>query len=656
MEQPMNISSTVPNTGSLGADRSNATAAVSGTGPDRSVGAHGCPRTARDSVLQFLNGETRQVWARDRATGVPVFIGEGMAGVLRQRARTEWSCIVPGCDSPISTRGGSKRDHFFHLTGVEHEGGAESQNHLAGKAMLARWASEEVAGAATVVEEQTVKNPESQIHRRPDVMITWHGSDDRVAFEVEYKSFDESAWAAKQRDLDHEAIRCVWLVGHTRIGLIAPARPHRGPGHYLRVSRFCRALSRAGRHVLIINPVTRQIGTLAGDDDLTSRSNPNTAHAYLGVDDLDDCDLDPGLGIITPTMRLIDTAQAEAAQRRAVRERREVEARTRQAELEEARQAARRRRDDWLHSSLRTRLLSRWGHVPKVLAEQHLGSAYVHADIEHWHAVIYETQIHSTELGSVFTADDCWSALNQHGIAASSNPAHRIRAMESFLSTLQRHGLITRVGRSRWRVRTSIDVMISRQRAAEQAAYDAQRVRQREHLAEERAIAQIAEDRQKARRDRITAQDTAWKQSTTYRHVRDRYGEVPRCISWPNTYLTEAIAVPPALWRALICLRLIADAPAGTTFTVHNARDLLRKEGVPFDAPRASVDAAVAHYLYNLCQRGILARSEPTYQTTGHDLLSHRVSDRDRHHAQQHELVFVDGSSDRSDHCDRRPD
>lgn len=209
-----------------------------------------------EAVAAFLDRETRQVWARHRITRAPIFIAPGSAAEVRKTARAEWTCLVPECDELISTRGGSKRDHFFHVAAVEHPGGPEGASHLASKAMLAQWASREASVGAVVAEEQSIKNVELELNRRPDVLVTWPEGR-RLALEVEYKHFPAELWAAKQTDFDREGVAATWLVGHTRVQLdptFASA---------VRVPALGRTLAATDRHVLVVNPVTRQIGTLA---------------------------------------------------------------------------------------------------------------------------------------------------------------------------------------------------------------------------------------------------------------------------------------------------------------------------------------------------------------------------------------------------------
>jgi hypothetical protein len=72
-------------------------------------------RHGSQAVNAFLNQEVAQVWALDRETAEPRFLDRGEADAVRAVAKERWRCPVPGCEGPISTRGGSRRDHFFHV-------------------------------------------------------------------------------------------------------------------------------------------------------------------------------------------------------------------------------------------------------------------------------------------------------------------------------------------------------------------------------------------------------------------------------------------------------------------------------------------------------------------------------------------------------------
>lgn len=390
-----------------------------------------------EAVAAFLDRETRQVWARHRITGEPVFVAPGAAAEVRETARAEWTCLVPGCEEVISTRGGSKRDHFFHVTAVEHSGGPEGANHLASKAMLAQWAVREAHGGADVAEEQSIKNVELELNRRPDVLVTW-STGQRLALEVEYKHFPAELWAAKQTDLDRDGVTVTWLVGHTRVQLdpkLASA---------VRLPALGRTLAAADRHVLVINPVTRQIGTLAGDSRFTTRLRNWDSIAWLRIDDLDSCVLDPDQGLVTPTMRRIDAA-IKGASRAAAEEIAAERAIEEALEKEEQRQHA-----AW-HASQARRLVHRvWGNSPRLLRDPSDHDWAIEAIPVHWHTVLYQAVIHN-ELGRGFALDDCWDALRAASITWTPDEDYALKALASYLNTFVDAGLVTPVGPGRWR-------------------------------------------------------------------------------------------------------------------------------------------------------------------------------------------------------------
>lgn len=395
-----------------------------------------------EAVAAFLDRESRQVWARHRITGEPVFIAPGAAAEVRKTARAEWTCLVPECEELISTRGGSKRDHFFHVTAVEHPGGPEGVNHLASKAMLAQWAAREASGGAIVVEEQSIKNIELELNRRPDVLVTWP-TGQRLALEVEYKHFPAELWAAKQTDLVREGVTVTWLVGHTRVQLdpkFASA---------VRVPALGRTLAAADRHVLVINPVTRQIGTLAGDRRFTTRLKWDST-AWLRVDELDACVLDPHKGLVTPTMRRIDAAIKGAA--RAAAE----EAADERAIEEALEEEEHRRRAAWLASRARRLVHRVWGNSPRLLRDSSGDDWAIEAIPVHWHTVLYEALIYN-RLGRDFALEDCWTALRTASITWTHDGDYALKALMSCLDTFVDAGLVMPVGPDRWRACGRID-------------------------------------------------------------------------------------------------------------------------------------------------------------------------------------------------------
>lgn len=355
----------------------------------------------------FLAGETRQVWALRRDTGAPVYLDVGEAAAMRDFAKAHLRCLYPGCEATLSTRGGSKRDHFFHLGAVPHETGRETENHLAAKVMLADWLRRQAPEGATVHEEETIKNPATSVHRRPDVLATGQ-TGRRVAYEVEYKSWPIAEWEQKQVDLDSEDVVCLWLIGHTRVR--SGIAEHES-SNLVRVPALAAEIARRGTPLLVVNPGTREVGTLtdrAGDRRYDGRGEI----AWLQVDALDECRFSPTFGIRTPSMLVI-----EAADRR-------------RAEIEAQRQAQRGQwAAAWQASPVRAAFASRWDLVPEDLVTGareiwRETSPAIAASPKHWAGAIYEDLIRDRR--EPFRMAQVLEVLTAHGIAydrAQAGPA-----------------------------------------------------------------------------------------------------------------------------------------------------------------------------------------------------------------------------------------
>jgi hypothetical protein len=304
-------------------------------------------RHAAADLAEFASGEAAQVVARDLRDGRLVFLPRGSADEVRPVAVEHYACPVPGCDAPqpISTRGGSRRDHFWHRRPHAHPGGLESLHHFQAKHLVAEWAREAArsSGVAVVVNEEQWS---PDVRRRPDVLATWPNGR-RVAFEVEYKSFPVAAWRAKDDAYRAAGITPVWLFGHAPERYLKPERrqgrerPEGEPGLF-RLTALTASAAQRGAPVLFINPVLAKVGTLwdAGErlEDVRAegpywavqrsrrvgvpiaiRPDP-TASFDLALDALADCLLDPQLGLVTPTTRAIAT-EAERVHAAAIEDR-----------------------------------------------------------------------------------------------------------------------------------------------------------------------------------------------------------------------------------------------------------------------------------------------------------------------------------------------
>lgn len=292
---------------------------------DMSVVGHPGPGMLRG----FLDSDYRQVWAVHRLTGERIYLAPGQAAEVREIARREWRCPTPGCHAQISTRGGSRRDHFFHVNAGHGHSRGESDWHLQAKAMLAQWAT--VRGGSDVVatEEETVKSIDGRLSRRADLMVTWTDDRRKVAFEVEYKALTAEAWEAKQADYRSQGIFCVWMFGHVRRHLRLRPQPsawsEAKPWDYVKWTPATRAVGVAELPVLFVNPVERSIATLVHHGARADSSRPGdwwrqpqrfgVRLAYPGdafsvathwprivIDSIDACQLDRRWGLVTPTM------------------------------------------------------------------------------------------------------------------------------------------------------------------------------------------------------------------------------------------------------------------------------------------------------------------------------------------------------------------
>lgn len=398
-------------------------------------------------VEAFLSRDLRQVWAVDRTTGEPHFLPDGDADKVRETARAQWKCPIPDCTTQISTRGGSRRDHFFHVgsgVGVSH---GESAAHLSAKAMIARWARTKAGPGWRVAEEVGLKDEQTRFNRRPDVLAT--DGTTQIAFEVEYKQFAPNDWARKQADFDDNDVTGVWLLGHPRIRALRPAPGVTLPAHRVDVPVLAQAWARAGRVVLVVNPVEQMVGVLLEHDPHTAqpvlRLSPWSTTGWLAVDRLADCDFDPVHGIITPTMRrmLVDEAAAQVAQEAAERARKvkdETDAALREQKRQRIEVLQREQAAEWEVHPLRQTLLDRWGSLPDVLTARLHAPWGVWADETHWHAVIYERLIHDRRVWFPFSAIE--AAFAEAGIRTHTNSKAVYHSVLTYLEHLERRGYI----------------------------------------------------------------------------------------------------------------------------------------------------------------------------------------------------------------------
>ncbi len=564
---------------------------------------HGCELPAEVDPLviaSFLAGEKRQVWALRRDTHEPVFLSEGHAESMRSFTKQKLKCLYPDCTAQLTTKGGTKRAHFAHVNTVEHETGWESEAHLAGKAMLVRWLTDRLCVGEPphpdVRAEQTVKDPATRTHRRPDVLVTGR-SGQRVAFEVEYKGWAIEAWRAKQSDLDATGIRCLWLIGHTRLRLLEVS----DLGARVRLPALAMDMARAGKPLLVINPSTQQIGTLAQTSSFDGRYKGASREAWLRVDALSDCDFSPLGGVATPTLRAIAAAENEA--RRAEQAERARAAAFDEAQRKKAEQYAEWRRESaarrakrgqieqeaWDESELKADLLSRYRTVPVELDEDTGGPPGLAATRLHWHTAIYEDLVHLRT--QAFSVDDVWATLTRHKIRRYGFKSDSLKQVTRWLDHLANLRLLryetTPGGPARYRPtgRAIEDVRADRAAAAEQKAAADRKKAERE--ARSRA-AVSAELRGEGKRrfpwePEPVGATPGPTLATPHQEVElpsslSRFRAIP-AIARPTRNDT-VFGIEPSLWKAAIFAGCVADRGNWSTFGERDIRTAMGRHGV----------------------------------------------------------------------------
>lgn len=603
-------------------------------------------RHLKEDLRAFLDADLRQVWALHRTTGEPRFLPDGEAERWKDEARTNWRCPMPGCDVEIiAVNNGTRRDHFRHRVATPHSSDGEGEAHLASKGMLAQWARA-IAPGANVKEEQTVKDAVTSLHRVADVMVTWSGTrtravdpthaiapghaeseTTRVAFEVEYKNFTISDWRRKHDDYISQDITAVWLVGHTRVTMTGD--PQQVDGRWVtpvRVGGWAPHLGGTGGHVFVINPITQQVGTVAGDAEFTRRLTDLYGHGWLAVHPLHACNLEPAQGFTTPASRYLDAtiARLEARENHALTRLREATAKRHRESLfakERWEKIDAANQEAWVASPLRQQILDRWGSIPSLIHQPNHDTYGIHAHPAHWHAALHEAHLHGQPARHTFTVDDCWDALARHGIQQNRSTSRALKSLAAHLKALEDAGLIT-IHRSDNQIthlttlgvtlpeaeKAAIARAVAKQKAREAAARAKQHDANEERARAEQTWAEQQERRRRTERVRA-AQHQRWVTSGIYRTVLDTFnGNIPKPIGWPGGASLDAIDAAPAHWRAHIYMTHIHGHPPGTAVDAGTARHTLIAHDIKLLAQRATVLDAIDDYLHNLLQRGILSR------------------------------------------------
>lgn len=366
----------------------------------------------------------------------------GEAERLRIHCRSgQLICPIPDCDSPrLTTRAGSKRDHFAHLSGGGH--GPETLFHYTAKALIGTWARQRYPEAAVSVDLQTVESG-----RQPDVLVEFDGKR-RFAFEIQYAGLTEDGWRRRHADYKRDGVVDVWLFGHTR-RFLRPARSdfYDQPAGRYTLGPLLQTVDHATGHVLWIDPDQQQIlirrrFSGAGHDSWTKTGILPTVE--VAAVDLDECRLEDG-GLWTPIApdevegkRMHDQREREARAEAAAEER-QWRAERRQERQERDRVAAARASQRGLWQRYRAKLIARYGAVPLVLSVTHRFDAGLLLESPHWHGVLVGAFLND-KVGQLFTNADVLEFFSSRGLTDSL--AAPDAAIEEYLFILRRHGFI----------------------------------------------------------------------------------------------------------------------------------------------------------------------------------------------------------------------
>lgn len=324
---------------------------------------------AVDTLAAFYAGEDRLVFARrrDRPDDPPYYLVDGTARdpVVRALTRESLECLVPECtDRRLKTV--NRSEHWGRRDGFAHYPGAGKHApmglfHAQGQALIVAWVAEHFPDATARKEARTASGA-----RIADVLVEWPAGG-QAAVEIQYAGIRVSEWLGRQQSYLDYNITPVWLLGHHG-DQMNPL------GDQVVLTLMQRKMIEFGVAVVWLNPVHRTVATPfiyeSAHDKAEARLVPPraaTERVHLRIDSIDDCRLDPLVGLTTPSMELLavgdmllagDRAEHLAQQGReatAERERKRAAAEAKRERVERAaNEAAERQRRNALHRERRS--------------------------------------------------------------------------------------------------------------------------------------------------------------------------------------------------------------------------------------------------------------------------------------------------------------
>lgn len=195
-------------------------------------------------------GDSRQVWAKEVATGRIVHLPEGDADAFRAACDAgDFVCPIPGCLSPAFRARGADvlRHHFAH----RHATVAHRPHEV--------WRVEALAALRDWI---TARWPGVRIEEFADALIlTSSRSGRRVHLEVAARRVAVDAWHARRRACEADGPAYQLLLG-PRSGIGAPFDDLGGGAYAVKLAGVVSAMVSQSRVAIALNPAHRLVGTL----------------------------------------------------------------------------------------------------------------------------------------------------------------------------------------------------------------------------------------------------------------------------------------------------------------------------------------------------------------------------------------------------------
>ncbi|MFC0673163.1 hypothetical protein [Brachybacterium hainanense] len=240
---------------------------------------------------QFLaSGDKRQVMARRRDSGALVFLAPGSKD---QHNAAELRCLLPNCFVDIILREGTKRLHYAHRSAPAHSGNAP-------------W----LFGVAAVLEAAVHSRvPEAQVGFR-QMIDTEVGEGDVVLVDVDLPAGDPICLVVIAVNLtDHrlQELRGIAQEGGRIVQWVLVARLFRpaGPHGRVNIPDVAKAILCSQGDVLGVHAQTQLVGTRVSAGRTGQRPALRATIGALELCPITDLEVDPGIGIVTPSLRTL---------------------------------------------------------------------------------------------------------------------------------------------------------------------------------------------------------------------------------------------------------------------------------------------------------------------------------------------------------------